>query len=455
MKTRSTKNRESTSGESASGESTSGEAMPPTGEASTTRNEAMQSILDESKRRPPSCERIEAAVNEYLEQEKVHLHNRLDHCDEKHGKCSCDRPEGEAKQVDLVILIDSSSSMTGAAKAISDAAVDALKASAKECPSDLRAVWLVVDSTKSGADPAGYLGDITSTLAGTPFTQSHQQYLMGIGSTGPFKQDEAQPAGDWTYPGEEGADSIADLCNFFDWRPDACKAIFYISDTALDGYSAYYDAAATNATAAAIAHGVVLFAHKITPGSDSSAGVEASYDHLTVPTGGTAYHGPVDTEQYKILLKDAICNACGAECQEVALPKIEPCVSISWGNSDCDCFETDDVETAVISICNCYSNIAFTNVHISYLSITMPDGSPVPVLPDGTPSVGLVPIGPVCFGDIGPCKEGATNCVSREIVIRTRGAKSGAYKINVIGICYEVILKQMLNDCFTLTLCQD
>jgi hypothetical protein len=290
---------------------------------------------------------------------------------------------------------------------------------------------------------------------GTPFTQSHQQYLEGIGATGPFKQDEAQPAGDFTYPGEEGADSIADLCNFFDWRPGACRAIFYISDTALDGYSAFYDAAATNATAAATAHGVVLFAHKIKPGSDDSAGVEASYDNLTVPTGGSAYHGPVDTAQYKVLIKDAICKACGSECKEAALPKIEPCVSIAWGQSDCDCFETDDVETAIISICNCYSNITLANVHISYLYITKDDGSPVPVLPDGTPSVQIIPLGPICFGDIGPCEEGKTNCVSREVVIRTRGAKSGDYKIQVGGICYQIVLDQIYNECFLLTLCQD
>jgi hypothetical protein len=427
-----------------------------TDETSPTRRNSIQSIHSETDRRRVSCEQIEAAINDVLHEEKDHKHNTLSHCDGTPGDCPCDRPTGAEKLVDLIVLIDSSGSMGVAANAVASAAEDALAAAAEECPSDLHVVWLVVDSAKPGANAPAYLGDITSILAGTPFTQSHQQYLQNIGSTGPFKQDEAQPAGDVTYPGEEGADSIADLCNFFDWRPGACKAIFYISDTALDGYSAFYDAAATNATAAAIANGVVLFAHKISPGTGPGGpGVEASYDHLTVPTGGSAYHGPVDTNQYKLLIKDAICGACGAECMEVDLPKIEPCVSIAWGDSDCDCFETDDVETAIVSICNCYSNIAFTNVHISYFLITMWDGSPVPVLPDGTASVQIVPIGPICFGDIGPCVEGGTNCVSREIVIRTRGAKSGKYKIWVGGICYEIVLRQMHSDCFELELCQD
>jgi hypothetical protein len=433
------------------------ESTPQTEKAPSPQNKTIQSIHSETSRRPLTCERIEGAVNDYLQQEKERKHNTLSHCDEKHGDCSCGGPTGGKKRVDLVILLDSSGSMSGAAKAVSDAAADALKAAKADCPSDLRVVWLVVDSPKTGANTAGHLGDITPTLVGTPFTQSHQQYLLSIGSTGPFKQDDPQPAGDSTYPGEEGADSIADLCNFFDWRPSACKAIFYISDTALDGldHDAVDVAASTNAMTAAMSHGVVLFAHKIDPGWPTGPAVNLSYQNMCTPTEGSAYIGPVDTEQYKILLKDAICNACGRECKEVDLPKIEPCVSITWGESDCDCFETDDVETAIVSICNCYSNIAFSNVHISYFYITMSDGSPVPLLPDGTPSVMIIPVGPICFGDIGPCKEGATNCISREIVIRTRGAKSGKYNIHIGGICYDIVLQQMHNECFTLTLCDD
>ena len=414
-----------------------------------------KALHDDKKPRFNYCGRIENSINNYLHNQKEDKHNVLEHCDEKHESCSCNRPTGATKKVDLVVLIDSSGSMSSAAVAVAAAAKDAINAAAKECPSDLRVVWLAVDGKKPGANASGNLGDITSYLTGTSFTQTHQQYLESIGSTGPFKQDEPQPAGDTTYPGEEGADSIADICNFFDWRAGACKAIFYISDTRLDGYSSFYVAAATNATSAAIANEVVLFAHKINPGADNTPAVEASYDQMTDPTGGSTYHGPVDKDQYVKLLKNAICNACGAECKEVKLPEMKPCVSISWGDSDCDCFETDDVEIAMISICNCYSNISFSNVRISYLHITMADGSPVPLMPDGTPSVQIIPVGPICFGTIEPCREGATNCVSREVVIRTRGAKSGKYKIYVQGICYEVVHKLIHNDCFELELCKD
>ena len=414
-----------------------------------------KAIHDDKKPRFDYCGRIENSINNYLHNQKEDKHNVLEHCDEKHESCSCNRSTSATKKVDLVVLIDSSGSMSSAAVAVVAAAKDAINAAAKECPSDLRVAWLTVDGKKPGANPPGNLGDITSYLTGTSFTQTHQQYLESIGSIGPFKQDEPQPAGDTTYPGEEGADSIADICNFFDWRVGACKAIFYISDTRLDGYSNFYVAAATNATAAAIANEVVLFAHKINPGSDNTPAVEASYDQMTDPTGGSTYHGSVDKDQYIKLLKNAICNACGAECKQVKLPKMEPCVSIAWGDSDCDCFETDDVEVAMISICNCYSNITFSNVRISYLYVTMADGSSVPLMPDGTPSVQVIPVGPICFGDVGPCIEGGTNCVSREIVIRTRGAKSGKYRINVVGVCYEVVLKQLYNTCLELALCKD
>lgn len=428
---------------------------PPPESVAPARAGNVREIHDLARRRRPSCEDLERSVNGYLLDQRSKKHNSLSHCDDSHEDCPCSRhlPGGAAKAVDLVILLDSSGSMSGAALAVSSAAVDALAAAAKECPSDLRAVWLVVDSTKDGADPAGYLGDITPILAGTPFTQSHQQYLATF-SSGPFKQDEPQPPGDVTYPGEEGADAIADLCNFFDWRKDACKAIFYISDTMLDGYSAFASAAAANALAAAQAHGVVLFAHHIGPATPVTQEMQ-DYLDMCNPTGGSVYFGPVDVDQYKVLLRNAICNACGSECKAVELPEIAPCVSIVWGDSDCDCFETDDVETAIVTICNCYSNISFANVHVAYFLVTMWDGSPVPVLPDGTPSVSIHPVGPVCFGDLGPCKPGGENCVSREIVIRTRGAKSGKYKILVRGLCYQVVLDRLHEECFTLTLCAD
>lgn len=436
---------------------TTSSAKAKSAPATEEREPALEAIHREVAGGTVPCARLEELVNDYLHAENDHKHNTLPHCDGADAGCSCGKPPGVKKLVDLIIVIDSSGSMAGAGKAVSDAAGAAIAAAAVECPSDLRTAYFTVDGAKPGANPPGNLGDITAQLAGTNFTQTHQQYLLSIGAVGPFQQDAPQPVGDATYPGEEGADAIADLCKFYDWRAGACKAIFYVSDTSLDGesYDSVDDAASTNAANTATARGVVLFAHKIDPGWPTGPPIDAAYTAMCTATGGSAYIGPVDTNQYKVLIKDAICRACGSECKEAVLPKIEPCVSIAWGDSECDCFETDDLEIAMLSICNCYSNVTFANVHVSYLLVQMADGSPVPTLPDGTPSVEVLPIGPICFGDIGPCKEGATNCVSREIVIRTRGAKGGKYRIIVGGICYEIVLQQLHEECFELTLCQD
>ena len=405
----------------------------------------------------PGCDRYQAALNTMLENLKNQMYNRLGHCDDHHGACNCGRTANEKRIVDLIILLDSSGSMSTAAEKVSAAAEAALKAAAAECPSELRANWFVVDSSKSGADSAGDLGDITLKLAGTPFKLSHQQYLEGEGVTGPFEQDKAQPAGDYTYPGEEGADAVADLSNFYDWRPGSCRAIFYISDDTPDGPSDYFSAAAANAASAAIANGVVVFAHKVTPGSRDSAEIRNAYESMTVPTGGSTHFGPVPASpaKYEELLINAVCRACNTPCRGLKFPAIEPCVSIAWGASDCECFETDDVEIATVSVCNCYSNVTLRDVTISYFHITMDDGSPVPLLPDGTPSVQIVPMGPICFGDIGPCKDDEPSCVSRQIVIRTRGAKGGKYKLYVRGICFNVVLERMHEECLVLELCQD
>jgi hypothetical protein len=397
------------------------------------------------------CRRMESAVNDHLADLDEGIRNTLDTCGREKSGCRCGGAGGGKPKVDLIILIDGSSSMDGAAKAVANAAEAAVKAAAAKCPSDLRVAWFVVDGAKGGANAPGNLVDLTAVLAGTPFKQTHQQYLESIGETGPFEQD--QMVGPQAYQGEEGADAIADLCNFYDWRPNACRSIFYISDTGLEGAMLTFDAVAANASAAAVANGVVLFAHKIPPAS--SPAVEAAYDHMTDPTGGSTYHGPISGPTYVELLTNAICKACVSGCKEAEIPRLEPCVTMKWGNSDCDCFETDDTEIVYISVCNCYSNITFSNVHISYLTVTMPDGSAVPTLPDGTPSVQIVPIGPICFGDIAPCVEGQENCVTRQVVIRTRGARGGRYNIRLYGICYEVKIAGLAQACFVLDLCQD
>lgn len=151
-----------------------------------------------------------------------------------------------------------------------------------------------------------------------------------------------------------------------------------------------------------------------------------------------------------------ITDDCTCDCEELKLPKIEPCISVKWGDSECDCLETDDVEVLTISVSNCYSNVTLTDVSIGKILVTEMDGTPVPVLPDGTPSVMVVPSGPVCFGDVGPCSGGnEPGRISREIVLQTRGAVGRDYRLSFEGVCYSVTHHLQTSGCFVMKLCQD
>ena len=402
------------------------------------------------------CEFIEGALNDYLAKQCAEKVNHLKPCDaDTHEGCSCGTAGGG--EVDLVILIDSSGSMRSKAAAINDAANAALRAAQEKCGVEARVEWLWVDKVKPGSSSEH---DLTSPSSSAPvgnFTQSHQQYLEGNGVTGPFYHD--RPDSGPSYPQEQGPDAIADLCEFFDWRPGACRSIFYISDTTFEGERSSAtdnDAAKNQAISVANANNVTVFAHlaaSVGPtGGMTVADVEADYHELCNATGGSAEtNSEPSAALYEELIVRAICE-CGGGCSEIKIPKMEPCVSVSWGDGDRDELETDDTETLCITLCNCYTNIGFSNVSIGYLWVLDEDGTNVAVLPDGTPSVEAIPHGPICFGDIGPCVENESSCVSREFSLQTRGAKPGKYRLLIGALCYDVVHHFDMEACFELEL---
>jgi hypothetical protein len=147
---------------------------------------------------------------------------------------------------------------------------------------------------------------------------------------------------------------------------------------------------------------------------------------------------------------------CQCDCEEISLPHIQPCISVAWGDSPCDCLETDEVEVACITVCNCYSNVTFNDLSIGQIFVTDLAGNPVPNLPDGTPSIQIIPSGPICFGDIVPCtNRDHPSCVSRELVNYTRGAIGKPYRLNFRGICFKVCHEFQSDQCFIMNLCQD
>jgi hypothetical protein len=398
--------------------------------------------------RPSPCDAIRSELEAWLSSQKDLKEYQLEPCDEGHEEedCACGGHGGSSKPlVDLVVLIDTSSSMYGVATVVSNAAVEAIRTAQAQCPSDLRVTWLGVDTRQpgTGAMPGSW-------PSGTMFTQTHEEYLTAIGYPGPFFHDDP-PTSSW--PHEQGADGIADLSAHFDWREKACRSIFYISDTNLDalGHDAGEVWSIGNAITNATGNDVTVFAHYLGAAGTTTA---TDYTNLCTSTGGTAQIGGAPTQTlYEGLLKDAICNACGEKCKEVEFPDIQPCISVSWGDGDCDCLETDDYEVLYITVCNCFTNVTFANFSIAQLIVTNADGTPVAVLPDGTDSVEVRPRGPICFGNIGPCVDGKPNCKSREFVLYTRGAKQGKYKLKFEGICFDIVYGASTERCFEFELC--
>ena len=380
--------------------------------------------------------------------EKVNI---LEPCDGT-PTCSCSGGGGgnTKAKVDLIVLIDTSSSMINPADAVSAAADAAIEAAQKACGADLRDIWLGVDTRQPGS---GSMPVFPSWPVATKFTKTHEQYLnTDVGYTGPFTHDDP-PYSSW--PHEQGADAIADLSQHFDWRPGACRAVFYISDTNLDalGHSPADDAATTFAITQANANNVSVFAHYL----NTNPVTAANYNDLCNNTGGNAViGGPADKGTYTDLLKEVICNACREKgCKSFELPEIAPCFSVSWGDSECDAMETNDMEVLCIKVCNCYSNITFQGLTIGQVEIVDAAGNPVDTLPDGSPSVDIHPFGPVCFGNLGPCEDGEESCKSREIVLKTCGAKAGSYSLQLKNISFGIAHHLTTEKCFSLSLCKD
>jgi hypothetical protein len=398
------------------------------------------------------CRFIDMALNAYYAEWCGTKVNHLEPVGRHtHGGCACTGGEGEEGKTDLIILIDGSGSMANTARGANDAAAAAIAQAKRECPSDLRIAWFTVDNRQRGTSAAG-----AGIWPGTNFTQTHEQYLRSIGVTGPFFHDASPIV---VFPNEQGADAIADLAKYFNWREGACRSIFYISDTNLDADRARdpNDPRATaNAITEADNNGVTVSAHlKVPSVTNNMTAMQQDYANLCAGTGGSLYVGPVNTDRYVELLRNSICNACRNSCRKVPIADLRPCVSIAWGESECDCMETDDFETLCITVCNCYSNVTFSGLSIGYIIVTDASGNPVPALPDGRPSVQVHPLGPICFGDIGPCVDGRPACVSREVVLVTKGAKSGSYQVIVGGICFDVTHHYDTEERFQLNLCRD
>jgi hypothetical protein len=234
------------------------------------------------------CEEENKKTEEILSKSCEAKANALKSCDEKGPSCSCFAGDSSNKgDVDLVLLIDSSSTMRPRLPGIDKAVIAGFERAKEACKPNIRENWFWVDGPKGGSSGTSPLGSPVN------FTQSHQQYLeslpQNVGVV--YFQDLPEPTGH--YPGEEGADAIADIAKHYDWRPGACRSILYISDTTLEGHystEASNDFVVSRAIVEANSNNVTVFAHKIGNGSGSTGLsptiVFGDYVNLCSSTGG-------------------------------------------------------------------------------------------------------------------------------------------------------------------------
>jgi hypothetical protein len=202
--------------------------------------------------------------------------------------------------VDLIILIDTSGSMGTFAAQVSNEAQAGIDVALADCDSDLRVMYLGVDGT----------------FGSTNFTTSHRDYLNALpGAPFPLAAD-LPPSG---FLGEQGANAVEDLSNYFDWRDGACRSIFYISDEELDGSSprgdtANEDLSTANAILGAQSNSVTVFSNYLTY-QGLGASILQNYSDLTTQTGGLLFatnSNPLPANYYvdNNVFGDIVCNAC-------------------------------------------------------------------------------------------------------------------------------------------------
>ena len=202
------------------------------------------------------------------------------------------------RKIDLIVLIDNSSSMGEIALSVSNAAIAAIDSALASCPSDLRVEYLALEGT----------------WPTTVFNQSQRTFIFAEqGGIVPLKAD-APFVG---YGAEQGANGIEDLSKYTNWRDGACRAIFYISDEELDstvplGDFANEDQVTLDAIAEANLNEVTVFTHFV-DWQNRGASIINNYNDLSNLTGGQNFYSTspnVQPDFYVDLMPQIVCNSC-------------------------------------------------------------------------------------------------------------------------------------------------
>ena len=198
--------------------------------------------------------------------------------------------------VDLVIAIDTSTSMKEEAVGLSQAAEAAIEAARSSCPSDLRVVWLGLEGTWKESNFDRTVRDYL-----TKECKVKEADIRGR------KRSQVKSGG----AQEDGARTIEDLSTHFDWRPDATRAILYLSDEGLEGGGSRVNKKDIDAANRAIekAKKAQVAVHTYFGKSKSShkKAIQAEYARVSEGTKGRAFTAADALEGFTDLLETVIC----------------------------------------------------------------------------------------------------------------------------------------------------
>ncbi|NUU66275.1 VWA domain-containing protein [Enterobacteriaceae bacterium BIT-l23] len=235
--------------------------------------------------------------------------------------------------VDLVIVIDTSLSMSDEAEALSQALNAAVEEAKSACPSDLRVKFLGIEGTFDNSD----------------FNETVRQYLTGIGVDGGTLKGRILDSVERAGAQEDVARAVEDVSRYYDWRPGAERNLFVLGDESMEGGDMVLNPeriqACTSAIATAVQNKVKVHTYLGTPyASDpypTPADEEAmikEYRRLALRTGGEDYIYTRGVADFTQVLKQTICASRVPQEQSIAdkQKEADKLEGIESGGNICD-----------------------------------------------------------------------------------------------------------------------
>lgn len=214
--------------------------------------------------------------------------------------------------LDLVVVIDTSGSMSDESSDLSKDIDIAIQKALENCPSKLRVTFLGIEGTWDD----------------TKFDQSASDYLKALGvpesrlqARKSFKEADGR---DHAGNKEDLCRAVIDLSKHFDWRDGARRAVFVLGDEGMEGGGGILTNAAKikndEAIAVAQQEKVKVYTYQGTP-DDSATNLDRfpsvadrdrvtkEYIRLAEQTGGRSYIYTTGIANFSLVLQEILCDS--------------------------------------------------------------------------------------------------------------------------------------------------